>query len=74
MVYRTFLYNPTNLKVPKKAPWVVSVNADAGGGGGLATCKQFLESQKSGNWDSFLTGKKTTVVTLMLLTRQSEWI
>ncbi len=21
VVYRTFLYNPTNLKVPKKAPW-----------------------------------------------------
>ncbi len=22
VVYRTFLYNPTNLKVPKKAPWL----------------------------------------------------
>ncbi len=36
---------------------VVSVNAGAGGGG-LATCEHFLESEKSGNRNSFVTGKK----------------
>ncbi len=40
---------------------IVSVNAGAGGGGGLATCEHFLESEKSGNCDSFVTGKNDCV-------------
>ncbi len=30
-------------------------------GGGLATCEHFLESEKSGNLNSFLTGKNDCV-------------
>ncbi len=32
-----------------------------GGGGGLATCEHFLESEKSGNSNSFVTGKNNCV-------------
>ncbi len=44
---------------------VVSVNA--GAGGGLATGEHFLESEKVGT-ETVCDRKKTTVLTLMLLT------
>ncbi len=44
------------------------------GGGSLATCEHFLESEKNGNSVVYFPVTKLFVLTLMLLKWQSEWI